>query len=60
MKVHSDNGEMVVVTLSSEREVQVGTKHAAGKMKAGRMRFCFNVMLRYSYVKVLAVVAVGK
>ena len=35
LKVHSDNGELVVVTLTGEREVQVGTKQAAGKMKAG-------------------------
>ena len=36
LPVHSDNGEMVVVTMSGEREVHVGTKHAAGKMKAGQ------------------------
>ena len=35
LQVHNDNGETVVVTLTGEREVQVGTKHAAGKMKAG-------------------------
>lgn len=33
LSVHSDNGELVVVTLTGEREVQVGTKQAAGKMK---------------------------
>lgn len=38
--MHSDNGELVVVTLTGEREVQVGTKQAAGKMKAGYWRRC--------------------
>lgn len=40
LSVHSDNGELVVVTLTGEREVQVGTKQAAGKMKAGYWRRC--------------------
>lgn len=40
LSVHSDDGELVVVTLTGEREVQVGTKQATGKMKAWYCRSC--------------------
>ena len=48
--MHNDNGETVVVTMTGEREVHVGTKHAAGKTKAGFSEFSIRSFHRIDWI----------